>query len=116
MKIVARIGAGLSFAFFLLAGAMILVNVNFRGPSSEIILPAAIGFFLLGTAFFAGSLLWLAAEKWAVTPAAVGPNASRGWPRRIILGVLIAIIGALVVLPLLRRLVSAVISHPAIVP
>lgn len=64
MKTLARIGAGFSFASFLLAGLAILARTDFQGPREDVVMIAALGLFLVGTAFFAGSMLWLAAEKW----------------------------------------------------
>ncbi len=62
MKILAQIGAALSFAFFLLSGIIILTKVD--PHASDAIIGAVLGFILLGIAFFVGPLLWLAAEKW----------------------------------------------------
>ena len=62
MKTLARIGAGLSFAFFFLAAVMILTKVDPHAPDAVVV--TVLGFILLGIAFFAGPLLWLAAEKW----------------------------------------------------
>ncbi len=61
MKTRARIGAALSFAFFLLAGLWLLVLAALY-PSDGAIL-VVIGLYLLGQAFYAGTRLWLAAEK-----------------------------------------------------
>jgi len=62
MKTFARIGAGLSFTFFFLAGAAILARTAFR-LDGENVLGTALGFFFVGTAFFVGPMLWLVAEK-----------------------------------------------------
>ena len=61
MKTRARIGAALSFAFFLLAGVWLLILVA-SDPRDGAIL-VVVGFYLLGQAFYAGTKLWLAAEK-----------------------------------------------------
>lgn len=63
MKTQVRIGAGLSFTFFLLSGVCLLAATGF-GMSGESLVLTALGLFLVGTAFFAGPLLWLAAENW----------------------------------------------------
>ena len=62
MKTLARIGAGLSFAFFFLGGMTILAKTHLRIDGETIVL-TALGLFLVGTAFFVGPMLWLAAEK-----------------------------------------------------
>ena len=62
MKTLARIGAGLSFTFFLLSGVCLLTTTSFR-ISGEYVVLTALGLFLVGTAFFVGPMLWLAAEK-----------------------------------------------------
>jgi len=61
MKTLARVGAGLSFTFFLLSGACLLTATGFR-ISGEYVVLTALGLFLVGTAFFVGPMLWLAAE------------------------------------------------------
>ena len=63
MKTMARIGAALSFAFFLLGGMCLLGMSGFRLDREYVIL-TILGFFFAGTAFFVGPMLWLAAEKW----------------------------------------------------
>jgi len=62
MKTLARIGTGLSFLFFLLAGVVLLAATEFR-VSGEYLLVTALGLFFVGKAFFAGTTLWLAVEK-----------------------------------------------------
>ena len=62
MKTLARIGAGLSFTFFLLAGVSILTKTHFQIDGERLVL-TALGLFLVGTAFFVGPMVWLAAEK-----------------------------------------------------
>ena len=62
MKTLARIGAGLSFAFFLLAGVTVLATTRFRTDGENVVL-TALGLLFLGAAFFAGPMLWLAAKK-----------------------------------------------------
>jgi hypothetical protein len=116
MKTLTRIGAGLSFTSFLLSGLILLANSGLR-VSGEYLLATVLGLFLLGTACFAGMLLWLAAERWivAVPSHAPGP-AGRGRARKITLAVCGIIAGTMVVLPLLRMLASAVVSQSATVP
>ena len=63
MKTFARIAAGLSFTFFFLGGACLLTTAGFR-VDGEYILMTVLGLFLVGTAFFVGPMLWLAAERW----------------------------------------------------
>ena len=60
-KTLAQIGAVLSFAFCLLGGLWILSKASFAAKGD--ILPAAIGFYFVGKAFFVGPMLWLAAGK-----------------------------------------------------
>lgn len=62
MKTVARIGAGLSFTFFFLGGVCLLAMSGLQ-LSGEYIILTVLGLFLVGTAFFVGPMLWLAAEK-----------------------------------------------------
>jgi hypothetical protein len=59
MKILARIGAILSFTFFLLPGAWL----TFRRASEREAGLVILGLILLGIAFFVGPMLWLAGEK-----------------------------------------------------
>jgi hypothetical protein len=66
VKTLARIGAVLSFAFCLLAGLWLLSRANLT--SKEDVLPAAIGFYFVGKAFFVGPMLWLAADKYCPQP------------------------------------------------
>jgi hypothetical protein len=60
MKTLARIGAGLSFAFCLLGGLWILGRANFG--SKDDVVDTGIGFYFIGKAFFVGPMLLLAAE------------------------------------------------------
>jgi hypothetical protein len=62
MKTLARIGAGLSFAFCLLGGLWILTRVNLG--SKDDVLNAGIGFYFVGKAFFVGPMLLIAGEKY----------------------------------------------------
>jgi hypothetical protein len=61
MKTLSQIGAVVSFACFFIAGSWILLLVastaRDEGP-----IPACIGLCLVGTAFYLGPKLWLAAE------------------------------------------------------
>ena len=66
MKIMARIGAVLSFVFCLLGGCWILKAANFN--SKDDALGTAIGFYFVGKAFFVGPMLWLAAGKCSAKP------------------------------------------------
>jgi hypothetical protein len=63
MKKLARLGAGLSFTFFLLSGLCILSASGLR-INGENVIPTALGLVLVGVALFAGPMLWLAAERW----------------------------------------------------
>jgi hypothetical protein len=63
MKTLARTGAALSFIFCLIPGLIILMNARGLTHEDGFIL-AAIGLFLVGLAFFAGTILWIAGEKW----------------------------------------------------
>ena len=62
IKTVARFGAAFSFAAFFLAGSSLLAMSGFR-LSGEYIVLTALGLFFVGTAFFAGAILWVVAEK-----------------------------------------------------
>jgi len=62
MKTLLRIGAVLSFLFFFVGGCCILSRTLFS-PASDAFILAAVGFFFVGTAFFAGPMLLIAAEK-----------------------------------------------------
>jgi hypothetical protein len=62
MKTLARIGAGFSFTFFFLGGVTILAKTHLQTDGENFVL-TALGLFLVGTAFFVGPMLWLAAEK-----------------------------------------------------
>jgi hypothetical protein len=62
MKTLFRVAAGLSFLFFLVGGLLIL-SVTGSSPASETVIPMALGCVFVGTAFFVGPLLLVAAEK-----------------------------------------------------
>lgn len=66
MKIIARSGAVLAFAFCLLGGLWILSRSSFS--SKDDVLATAIGFYFVGKAFFVGPMLWLASEKCGSKP------------------------------------------------
>jgi formate hydrogenlyase subunit 3/multisubunit Na+/H+ antiporter MnhD subunit len=103
MKTLARVGAGLSFASFFLAGALILAGTAFR-VSGEYVLLTALGLFLVGTAFFTGAMLWLAAEKVTEKPPERALDArDRKWPWKIMITGVTALVVAIVAI----RLVSA---------
>ena len=61
-KTMARTGAVLSFIFFLLGGLWLLILATLDPRDSGPIL-IVVGLYLLGKAFYAGTRLWLAAEK-----------------------------------------------------
>jgi len=58
MKTIARIGAVLSFLFFLVPGVRVLNQANSQDQLAFIV-----GSSLIGFAFFAGTLLWIIAQK-----------------------------------------------------
>jgi len=62
MKASLRVAAGLSFLFFLVGGLCILSVIG-SSPASDTVIPMALGCFFVGTAFFVGPLLLVAAEK-----------------------------------------------------
>jgi hypothetical protein len=62
MRTVTRIAAVMSFLFCFLAGVCMLIPA-FSGPGKDGIIAAALGFFLIGLAFFFGALLWVAGQK-----------------------------------------------------
>jgi len=106
MKALARIGAGLSFTAFFLGGVAILTQTEFR-ITGEYVLGTALGLFLVGTAFFAGVMLWLAVEKWTMKQQghALGEPGQQ-WPWKIILASICAIVAAMVAIYLVRVLGS----------
>jgi hypothetical protein len=115
MKTLARIGAGFSFTALFLAGVAILAVTHFR-LSGEYVLLTGLGLFLVGTAFFAGTLLWLAAEKWTVAETVSASETSRQCgPWKIIMMIFCAFVGLIIALPLFRLLFSAIASRPAII-
>ena len=109
MKTLARIGAGLSFSAFVLGGVCRLAMSGFRF-SGEYILLTALGLFFVGTAFFAGLILWLSAEKWAMkNPADPLDQPDPPFPWKIIRTVIGFLVGVMVGLPLLRMLASVLL-------
>ena len=62
MKLVARIGALGSFAFLVVPGVWLLTQSHGSGTDT---FAHILGSFLIGLAFFAGSLLWICGEKCA---------------------------------------------------
>lgn len=62
MKLFARIGAILSFSSFFIAGVS-LISLTRSHPNSDATPVVALGLCLVGAAFFAGTMLWLASEK-----------------------------------------------------
>ncbi|MBI3882485.1 MAG: hypothetical protein HY301_20795 [Verrucomicrobia bacterium] len=116
MKTLAQIGAGLSFASFFLAGAVILAATAFQ-TSGEYVLLTAFGLFLVGIAFFAGSMLWLAAEKSAMNhPRREVGVPVHQWPPKIFVRAICALFGAVVAIFLIRVLCSASLVHPSAIP
>ena len=63
MKAIVRTGAALSFLFCFLGGACLL-KPAFSSPKEDSFVLAAVGLSFIGMAFFFGSMLWLAAEKY----------------------------------------------------
>ncbi len=59
MKALARIAAVFSFGFFLFPGLLIFSRTN----AQDELLAVILGCVLVGIAFFAGPMLWLAGEK-----------------------------------------------------
>jgi len=59
MKIVARVGAVLSFTFFFLPGVWLAGSSGSERETGVIIF----GLILVGVAIFAGTMLWLMGEK-----------------------------------------------------
>jgi D-arabinose 5-phosphate isomerase GutQ len=62
MKTLLRIAAVLSFVFFF-AGGCQLLGIASPGRSGETALAIAMGLFFIGTAFFVGPILLVAAER-----------------------------------------------------
>lgn len=62
MKLFARIGAVLSFSSFFIAGVSLISLTRFH-PDSDATPIVAVGLCLIGAAFFAGTMLWMASEK-----------------------------------------------------
>lgn len=109
MKTLARIGAGLSFAAFFLGGVCLLAISGCR-LSGEYVVLTALGLFLVGTAFFAGAMIWLVAEKWTMKRQEHGlEETSQPFPWKIVLKVIGALVGVILVLPLIRILASVLL-------
>jgi uncharacterized membrane protein len=107
IKTMARIGAGLSFAAFFLAGVCLLAISGFR-VSGEYFLLTALGLFFVGTAFCAGLMLWLAIEKWSARqPEQASDEHRAAWPRKIMLPAIYILVVVFVALPLVRMVASA---------
>src|SRR3989442_5234001 len=62
IKTLLRIAAVLSFLFFFVAGCCIL-SYTLSSPASDAFMITGVGCFCVGTAFFAGPMLLVAAEK-----------------------------------------------------
>jgi len=67
MKTFTRVGAVFSFLFCSLGGLCVLIPA-LSGPAQEGFVLAALGLFLVGMAFFFGSMLWLTGEKCSAKP------------------------------------------------
>jgi hypothetical protein len=63
MKTLLRTAAVLSFGFFLAGGLLLLSIAGSSHTSQDATLPAVLGFFFSGTAFFVGPMLLAAAER-----------------------------------------------------
>jgi hypothetical protein len=62
MKPILRIAAALSFLSFFIGGCRIL-NAALSSPGRDSWAIVAVGLFFVGTAFFVGPMLFVAAEK-----------------------------------------------------
>jgi hypothetical protein len=62
MKTLLRMAAVLSFLFFFVGGGCLLIRAPFLVASDAFPI-MAVGFFFVGTAFFVGPILLVAAEK-----------------------------------------------------
>ena len=112
IRTMARIGAGLSFASFLVGGLAILAHVDFQRPGEGGIV-LAIGLSFVGTACFVGPMLWLTAEKWAMKQQAPLPTAPvRPWPWKLTLIVICVIVGAMACLFALRLFAQPTFNPP----
>ena len=90
-------GAGLSFGCFFLAGLMFLTMAG-PFPRQDGIVLMSIGLFLVGTAFFAGSMLWFAAEKLAPKQPGIPDAPGRPWsPKALLITVFAAVLGLAVI-------------------
>lgn len=67
MRTLFRIAAVLSFGFCFAGGSCLLVIAQ-PGVYSDALPIMAVGLFLVGVAFFAGSMIWLAAERCCPRP------------------------------------------------
>ena len=59
------IAAGLSFLFFLIGGLCCILSKTPFAVAEDAFPLTAVGFFLVGTAFFVGPMLLVAAEKFS---------------------------------------------------
>jgi hypothetical protein len=64
MRTFLRIAAALSFLFFFVGGGCLLSRAPFMVAADALPI-MAVGFFLVGTAFFVGPILLVAAEKFS---------------------------------------------------
>jgi hypothetical protein len=63
MKTLLRIAAVLSFLFPFVCGVGLLIAALSSNTAEDLWIPAAMGSFLVGNAFFVGAMLLFAAEK-----------------------------------------------------
>ena len=116
MKTLTRIGAGLSFTFLLLSGLILLANSGLQ-MSGVNLLGTVLGLFLVGTACFAGTLLWLTAERGTAASPSCAPVAfERVWPWKATLALCGVIIAVIAVLHFLRMTIPVVVPQTAIAP
>lgn len=62
MKSVTRVGAVISFSFCFLSGICLFAPA-LTAPTEDRFVLAALGLFLIGMAFFFGSILWITSER-----------------------------------------------------
>ncbi|MBI4327857.1 MAG: hypothetical protein HY674_21715 [Chloroflexi bacterium] len=65
MKTLLRIVAVLSFLFPFVFGVWLLIAALSSKTEEDLLIPAAMGSFLVGNAFFVGAILLVAAEKFS---------------------------------------------------
>jgi hypothetical protein len=122
MKALLRTAAVLSFGSFL-AGGLVLVRMAWLSSTYRDAAPlGVVGLFFIGTAFFVGPLLLVAAERFAPKDStmtkpdgtaayakeAAGHSAKINW--RSVLGILGAVVVGLICLGLARRLLGLILN------